>query len=111
MRTAAELFAVAAVLGCLSIPGSPQAVAADDSGARAENQSVAGNADAPSLTDSAETAFRKLDRGAKGYVTYDDVSGLPDFAAVFGNVDSSHLGRLNLAGFTQAWAAYAKAKN
>ena len=108
MRTVFKLFAYAAVLACVSATGSLQANAADDTDA---HQVAAGNADVPSMTDSADTAFRKLDRGAKGYVTYDDVAVLPDFATAFGNADSTHLGRLNLAGFTQAWAAYAKGRN
>jgi hypothetical protein len=108
MLTAFRIFACAAVVACVSVTGSLQVNAADDADVRVANQAVT---DVPSRTDSADTAFRKLDRGAKGYVTYDDVAGLPDFAAVFGNVDSSHLGRLNLAGFTQAWAAYVKDRN
>src|ERR1700704_3702693 len=110
MRTAFKIFAYAATLACVSVTGSLQVNAADEADARVANQVVAGNADVPSMSDSADTAFRKLDRGAKGYVTYDDVAGLPDFATAFGNADSSHLGRLNLAGFTQAWTAYAKGR-
>ena len=108
MRTAFEILTYAAVVACVSATGSLKVHAADDADA---HQVVAGNADAPSMTDSADTAFRKLDRGAKGYVTYEDVAVLPDFATAFGNADSTHLGRLNLAGFTQAWAAYAKGRN
>jgi hypothetical protein len=111
MRPAFKILAYAAVLACASVAGSLQVNAADDADARTTNQVVAGNADVPGMSDSADTAFRKLDQGAKGYVTYDDVASLPDFASAFGNADSSHLGRLNLAGFTQAWAAYAKGKN
>jgi hypothetical protein len=111
MRPAFKAFAYAAVLACVPVTGSLAANAADDTGPGAGNVVVAGNADAPSMTDSADTAFRKLDRGAKGYVTYEDVAVLPDFATAFGNADSTHLGRLNLAGFTQAWAAYTKKNN
>jgi hypothetical protein len=110
MRIAFKFFAFAAALACVSVTGSLQANATDDNDA---HQVAAGNAgsEVPSMTDSADTAFRKLDRGAKGYVTYDDVAALPDFATAFGNADSTHLGRLNLAGFTQAWAAYARGRN
>lgn len=111
MRTASKILTYAAALACISITGSLQVNAADNSNARTGSLIVAGNTDVPSMTDSADTAFRKLDRGAKGYVTYDDVASLPDFATAFGNADSSHLGRLNLAGFTQAWTAYAKSRN
>jgi hypothetical protein len=113
MHTAFKIFAYAAVLACVSVTGSLQLNAADDTGAHAGSQVVAGNAgsDVPSMTDSADTAFKKLDRAAKGYVTYDDVASLPDFATAFANADSSHLGRLNLTAFTQVWTAYAKGRN
>jgi hypothetical protein len=104
MRTTFKVFAYAVALACASITAS-QVNAADDADARVANQAAA---DVPSTSDNADTAFRKLDRGAKGYVTYDDVASLPEFSTAFGNADSSHLGRLNLAGFTQAWTAYAK---
>jgi len=51
-----------------------------------------------------------LPRSGKGYVTWDDIAGLPDFAMAFVNADSTHLGRLNLIGFTQAWSAYIAGK-
>ena len=105
MRTMFKVLAYAAVLACVSAIGSLQVNAADQALTRIADSG------APSMTDSADTAFRKLDRGAKGYVTYDDVAVLPDFAAAFGNADSTHLGRLNLTGFTQAWAAYTKKNN
>ncbi len=111
MRPALEILTYAAVLACASVTAALPANAADDAGTRVGNLVVAGNADVPSMTDSADTAFRKLDRGAKGYVTYEDVAVLPDFATAFGNADSTHLGRLNLAGFAQAWAAYARGRN
>ena len=108
MRPTLKILACVSVLACASGVGSLQVNAADDASTPAATQIVADNADVPKLSDSADAAFRKLDRGAKGYVTYDDVASLPDFASDFGNADSSHLGRLNLAGFTKAWAAYAK---
>ena len=55
-------------------------------------------------------AFALLPRSGKGYVTWDDIAGLPDFAMAFVNADSTHLGRLNLIGFTQAWSAYIAGK-
>lgn len=113
MRTVFKGFTYAAVFACLTAAASLQVSAADDTDASTVNQIVAGNADAgvPSMSDSAEAAFAKLDREGKGFVTYDDVAVLPDFATAFGNADSTHLGRLNLSGFNQAWAAYAKGRN
>lgn len=116
MRTAFEPFnkshIYAAVLACLSVTGSLQVNAADDTGAQLKNQVVTGNANSsvPDKSDSAETAFKKLDRSGKGYVTLEDVAVLPGFATAFTNADSSHLGRLNLVGFTRAWTAYVEGK-
>ena len=110
MRTAFKILTYAAVLACVSATGSLQVSAADDA---VGGQAVTRIADSgvPSMTDSADTAFKKLDRAAKGYITFDDVASLPDFATPFANADSSHLGRLNLTAFTQAWTAYAKGRN
>jgi len=105
MRTAFEILTYAAVLACVSAAAPLQASAADQGLTRLADSGV------PSTTDSADAAFRKLDRGAKGFVTYDDVAVLPDFATAFANADSSHLGRLNLTAFTQAWAAYTRTNN
>jgi hypothetical protein len=90
------------------VTGSLQVNAADNTGAQVESQDVTANADSglPSKTDSVEAAFKKLDRSAKGYVILEDVAALPGFATPFTNADSSHLGRLNLIGFTRARTAY-----
>jgi hypothetical protein len=99
-----------AVLALASVTGSLQVKAADDSGARVEGQVA--DSSVPSKSDSAETAFKKLDRAGKGYVTLEDVAVLgPGFATWFTNADSTHLGRLNLIGFTQAWTAYVGGKS
>jgi hypothetical protein len=111
MRTAFRILTYAAVLGCVSVTGSLQVNAADDAHHGGEAVTRIADSGVPSMTDSADTAFKKLDRAAKGYVTFDDVAVLPDFATEFANADSSHLGRLNLTAFAQAWAAYAKGKN
>jgi len=117
MGTAFEVlskpYIFAAVLACMSVAGSVQVNAADDTGVQPGGQVVTGNADSrvPDKSDSAETAFKKLDRAGKGYVTLEDVAVLPGFATAFTNADSSHLGRLNLIGFTQAWAAYVGGKS
>ncbi len=111
MRTAFKIFTYAAVLGCVSVTGSLQVNAADDAHPGGEAVTRIADSGVPSKTDSADTAFKKLDRDAKGYLTLDDVAVLPDFATAFTNADSSHLGRLNLVAFTQAWTAYAGGKH
>jgi len=82
--------------------------AADDSNAQPVTTDA--NSNVPSKSDSADAAFNKLDRSGKGYVTWEDVAGLPNFASAFANADSTHLGRLNLVGFTKAWTAYVEGK-
>lgn len=111
MRTAFKVFTYAAVVACMSVTGSLQVNAADDAHPGGEAVTRIADSGVPSMTDSADTAFKKLDRAAKGYITFDDVASLPDFATAFANADSSHLGRLNLTAFTQAWTAYAKGRN
>jgi len=107
MRIALRNFTYAAVLACASVTGSLQVNAADDTQGAASTAS----ANVPSKTDSADAAFKKLDRSKKGYVTLEDVAVLPGFDAAFTNADSSHLGRLNLTAFTQAWTAYVRGRN
>jgi hypothetical protein len=108
MRAAFSKLTFAALLVCVSAMGSFQVDAADDADAKAVSTSA--DSSVPAKTDSADEAFRKLDKGAKGYVTWEDIAALPDFATAFGNADSTHLGRLNLTSFTQAWTAYVQGK-
>lgn len=108
MRLSVKPIIYAVVLGHASVTNSLPLQAADDSNAQSVRADA--NSSMPSKTDSAETAFKKLDRSGKGYVTWDDIAGLPDFATAFANADSTHLGRLNLIGFTQAWSAYIAGK-
>lgn len=110
VRTALRAFPkyhiFAAVLACASATGSFQSIAADDANAQGQVTKGSANSSVPDKSDSAEAAFKKLDRTGKGYVTLEDVAVLPGFASAFTNADSSHLGRLNLIGFKQAWTAY-----
>ena len=104
MRVAFRKLTLTAVLACASAIGSFQVGAADDADAKTPSASAASSV--PTKTDSADDAFRKLDKAAKGYVTWEDIAALPDFATAFGNADSTHLGRLNLTAFKQAWTGY-----
>ena len=61
---------------------------------------------APSKSDSADTAFRKLDATGKGYVSRDDVKALPGFEKVFEKFDTKHDGKLTREDFAKAWDAY-----
>jgi hypothetical protein len=108
MRVAFRKLTLTVVLACASAIGSFQVHAADD--ADAKTTSASADSSVPTKTDSAEEAFRKFDKAAKGYVTWADVATLPDFATAFANADSTHLGRLNLTAFTQAWTGYVQGK-
>ena len=108
MRAAFSRLTFAGVLVCVSAMASFQVDAADDADAKAVSTSA--DSSVPAKTDSADEAFRKLDKGAKGYVTWEDIAAMPDSATAFGNADSTHLGRLNLTSFTQAWIAYVQGK-
>ena len=108
MRVAFRKLTLTVVLACASAIGSFQVGAADD--ADAKTPSASADSSVPTKTDSADEAFRKLDKAAKGYVTWEDIAALPDFATAFGNADSTHLGRLNLTAFTQAWTGYVQGK-
>jgi hypothetical protein len=61
---------------------------------------------APSKTDTADAAFRKLDATGKGYVSRDDVKTLPGFEQVFEKFNTKHDGKLTRDEFAKAWDAY-----
>ena len=60
----------------------------------------------PSKAELADSAFKKLDVGAKGYVTRDEIREIDGFDTVFDSVDVDRTGRLNEAEFKKAWAIY-----
>jgi len=61
----------------------------------------------PSKFEIAESAFSKLDRGQKGFVSKEDVQVLPDFKKLFPKVDADHDGKLSREEFKAAWYVYA----
>lgn len=62
----------------------------------------------PSELRTAESVFRKLDVGKRGYVTLDDTKDLIGFEKAFRSVDTAGSGRLNPKQFRKAWAIYRK---
>lgn len=60
----------------------------------------------PSELQTAESVFRKLDVGKRGYVTLDDTKDLIGFEKAFRSVDKAGSGRLNPMQFRKAWAIY-----
>ncbi|HSH72556.1 MAG TPA: hypothetical protein VK974_05800 [Methylophilaceae bacterium] len=62
----------------------------------------------PSKHEIAESAFTKLDRGQKGFVSPEDVKVLPEFnKRVFAKVDADHDGKLTREEFKIGWYVYA----
>lgn len=61
----------------------------------------------PTRTDNAQTAFQKLDRSGNGYVTRQDMEGLPQSTQIpFDRADRNHDGRLDANEFQGAWNDY-----
>lgn len=62
----------------------------------------------PSKHEIAESAFSKLDKGQKGFVSQEDVKVLPEFnKRVFSKVDADHDGKLTREEFKVGWYVYA----
>jgi hypothetical protein len=59
----------------------------------------------PSRTESADTAFDKLDTSHRGYITRSDVNRLPG-TLNFDEADRNHDGRLDSNEFQRAWNDY-----
>ena len=58
---------------------------------------------APSKTETADAAFKKLDASGKGYVSMNDAKAVPGFDKSFQANDADHDGKLTLAEFKKAW--------
>ena len=81
-----------------------------------EMQSRGAQADAPkpvlpNKSELPDSAFKKLDPTAKGYVAKEDIKGLEGFDRIFDKVDAKHTGKLNQAQFKKAWDQYASEKS
>jgi len=61
---------------------------------------------APSKSETADAAFKKLDASGKGYVSMDDAKALSGFDKSFQANDADHDGKLTLAEFKKAWQDY-----
>ena len=60
----------------------------------------------PSKTEAPDSAFKKLDPSAKGYVSKDDAAQLQGFDSAFQRADANKDGKLTQSEFNQAWAIY-----
>ena len=102
----------AAVLGCMALAGtgfaqtytappSESKGAAPQSGSDMKMQSAI-----PSKSESAASAFDKLDTTHSGYVTKAQTAKLEGFEAAFAKADTNHDGKLSKSQFEIAWNAY-----
>lgn len=66
----------------------------------------------PVQTENSLTAFQKLDRDGKGYVTRQEIDSLPQSSQIpFDRADVNHDGRLDANEFQGAWNDYDGASN
>jgi hypothetical protein len=88
--------------GAQATPPSGMAATPDASKSPSANQAAA-----PGRTESASSAFGKLDMKHRGYVDSGDVSQLQGFN--FKNADKNNDGKLDATEFNTAWATYSGA--
>ena len=102
----------AAVLGCMALAGtgfaqtytappSESKGAAPQSGSDMKMQSAI-----PSKSESAASAFDKLDTTHSGYVTKAQTAKLGGFDTAFDKADTNRDGKLSKSEFNVAWSAY-----
>ena len=64
----------------------------------------------PSKSETAASAFEKIDATHKGFVTKAEAAKLSGFDAAFDKGDANHDGKLSQAEFNVAWSAYTATK-
>jgi len=64
----------------------------------------------PARTESADSAFHKLDPTNRGYVSKDDAKHLSGFDTAFQQADTNNDGRLTQDEFKRAWGTYGSSK-
>lgn len=60
----------------------------------------------PSKSETADSAFKKLDMSNKGYVTRDDAKSVSGFDRAFQAADANHDGKLSNDEFKKAWTSF-----
>ena len=96
-------FAGAAAAADYGTPSPNQAAQPGKTMAPAESKVIA-----PSKSETADAAFKKLDASGKGYVSMDDAKAVPGFEKSFQASDANHDGKLTLAEFKKAWGEFSK---
>jgi Ca2+-binding EF-hand superfamily protein len=109
----AALVAAGALSFAMQVPA--QSTSGDQSGASTATRPAAaaqgGNSSPektipPSKSETADSAFKKLDATSKGYLTRDDAKAMPGFDPAFQSADANHDGKLSNDEFKKAWTSY-----
>ena len=101
----------AAALGCMALAGASfaQTYGAPSASKSSPPQSASEMkmpSAIPSKSESAASAFEKLDTTHSGYVTKDQTAKLEGFDTAFEKADVNHNGKLDQSEFSVAWRAY-----
>ena len=102
----------AAVFGCMAIAGtsSAQTYSARSPASKGQAPQPSIEMKMPAITpnksESASSAFEKLDTTHSGYVTKAQTEKLDGFATAFDKADANHDGKLSESEFNVAWSAY-----
>ena len=84
-------------------PGAPSGQTTNPSGTGSMSSA---KAIPPSKSETADSAFKKLDANNKGYVTRDDANSIPGFDRAFQSADANHDGKLTSDEFKKAWTSF-----
>jgi len=101
---------VAAVAGCLAVTGAAFAqqpsTTTDQATPGYSSPSTAMPSAAPNKSETAPSAFQKLDTPHAGYVTKEQAAKLDGFDKAFTQADKNKDGKLSLDEFKTAWGIY-----
>ena len=113
-RTLSGIPVALLALGFLSVQGAlaqsttPSAGTTAPSGTTSSGTTSSSGDMAPARTETASSAFGKLDMNKRGYLSSEDVSKLQGFD--FKKADKNGDGRLDATEFNAAWSTYGGAK-
>ena len=101
---------VATVVGCFAMAGAAFAqqpsTTTDQASPGYSNPATAMPAAAPSKSETAPSAFQKLDTTHAGFVTKEQTAKLDGFDKAFTQADKNKDGKLTLDEFKTAWGLY-----
>ena len=104
---------IAGVIGCLALAGMAVAQTQPAAPAQAHTPGYSSSATQmpamiPNKSETASSAFDKLDASHAGYVTKEQVAKLDGFNSAFTQADKDKDGKLNRDEFQAAWAIYTR---